>query len=46
MTDSTTAAYLRRVASRTVLDSLEVWRIPALSDPEEWDILPYDDLLD
>lgn len=46
MTDSAAAAYLRQVASRTVLDSLNVWRIPALDDPEEWDILPYDDLLD
>jgi len=46
MIDSATAAYLRQVASRTVLDSLNVWRIPALDDPEKWDILPYDDLLD
>lgn len=45
MSDSTTAAYLRQVASRTVLDSLEVWRIPALENPSKWDILPYDDIL-
>jgi len=45
MCDSTTARYLRQTGSKTVLDSLEVWRIPPLDDPKKWDIIPFDDLL-
>ncbi|MFH1214694.1 MAG: hypothetical protein V1681_11435 [Candidatus Neomarinimicrobiota bacterium] len=46
MSDSVTTVYLRQVASRTVLDSLAVWRIPPLDNVEKWNITPYDDLLD